>query len=229
MCHADAYLQTYIERDVRQVAQIEDLLTFRRFVNLCAARAGQILNMSDMAAPLGVSVPTIKRWLSILELTGQIILVPPYFSNLGKRLIKSPKLYFGDIGLLTYLLNLDSVTRALKSPFAGILFEHLVLGELLKIQTHRGRRPEIYFFRDQSGLEVDFLFPSQGRTWLIEVKLTSTPLPRMAGSLRSILPKFRQPAAVGACVVTSAGPDTVLAPGVVTQSLGKFCQTLQSV
>src|SRR5246127_4549975 len=118
-----SYLQTYLERDVRAITNVRDLATFRRFLSLLASRHGQILNKTDLAAPLGVSVPTIGDWLSILEVTGQIILVPPYFENFGKRLIKSAKIYWEDSGLACYLLGVTFAAELERSPFLGSLFE----------------------------------------------------------------------------------------------------------
>ncbi|MGA8344928.1 MAG: ATP-binding protein, partial [Candidatus Sulfotelmatobacter sp.] len=149
-----AYLQTYLERDVRAITNVRDLATFRRFLAVLASRHGQVLNKTDLAAPLGVSVPTIGEWLSILEVTGQIILVPPYFENLGKRLIKSPKMYWGDSGLACYLLGVNSSAEFERSPFLGALFEGFVAAEILKSQANQGMRKELYYFRDQQGLEV---------------------------------------------------------------------------
>src|SRR5947209_181079 len=147
-----SYLQTYLERDVRAITNVRDLATFRRFLALLASRHGQILNKTDLAAPLGVTVPTIGDWLHILDITGQAILVPPYFENLGKRLIKSPKVYLGDSGLACYLLGLTSVGELERSPFLGAVFEGFVAAEILKSQADRGRRRELYYFRDQQGL-----------------------------------------------------------------------------
>jgi predicted AAA+ superfamily ATPase len=170
-----SYIQTYLERDVRSISSIRDLATFRRFLALTASRCGQILNKSDLAAPLGVSVPTITDWLGILEVTGQIILVPPFFENLGKRLVKSPKLYFVDSGLACHLLGLESEARLRRSPFLGPLFEGYVVSEVLKQQQCAGRRREVYFFRDQRGLEVDFLVPMGGnRLALVEAKASAS-------------------------------------------------------
>ena len=114
-----SYLQTYLERDVRAITNVRDLATFRGFIALLASRHGQILNKTDLAAPLGVTVPTIGEWLHILEVTGQVILVPPYFENFGKRLIKSPKVYWGDSGLACYLLGMTSPAELDRSPFLG--------------------------------------------------------------------------------------------------------------
>ena len=158
-----SYVQTYLERDVRQISAIRDLATFRRFLALLASRCGQILNRTDLAAPLGVSVPTISQWLSIMEITGQIILVPPYFENFGKRLVKSPKLYFIDSGLACHLLGIESERELNRSPFLGPIFEGFVASEIVKHQVNRGRSRQLYYFRDQQGLEVDFVVPTGHR------------------------------------------------------------------
>ena len=182
-----SYLQTYLERDVRSITNVRDLATFRRFLALLASRHGQILNKTDLAAPLGVSVPTIGEWMSILEVTGQIILVPPYFENFGKRLIKSPKMYVGDSGLACYLLGVTSSPELERSPFLGALFEGFIASEILKSQTERGRRKELYYFRDQQGLEVDFLIPRpNAKLWLVEAKAGKTVRPEMAAPMSSL-------------------------------------------
>jgi len=182
-----SYLQTYIERDVRLISSVRDLPTFRRFLSLLASRHGQMLNRSDLAAPLGVSVPTISEWVRILEITGQIILVPPYFENFGKRLVKSPKVYWGDTGLACHLLGIQSQTELERSPFLGSIFEGFVAAEILKSQTNRGRRKELYYFRDQQGLEVDFLVPQpNARFWLVEAKASKTVQPSMAAPMLSL-------------------------------------------
>ena len=182
-----SYLQTYLERDVRAITNVRDLVTFRRFLALLASRHGQVLNKTDLAAPLGVSVPTIGEWLHVLEVTGQIILVPPYFENLGKRLIKSPKIYWGDSGLACHLLGITTSAELERSPFLGALFEGFVAGEILKSQANLGMRKELYYFRDQQGLEVDFLVPRPNAgLWLIEAKAAKTVHPAMAAPLLSL-------------------------------------------
>lgn len=186
-----SYLQTYIERDVRTMTAVQDLATFRRFFSLVASRHGQVLNRSDLAAPLGVSVPTVQRWLDVLETTGQILLLPPFYESFGKRLVKSPKLYVADSGLACHLLGIESETELKKSPFRGALFEGLVAAELVKQQTNAGLRREVYWFRDQQGLEVDFVVPTKGGGLrLIEAKAGSTvrpeacvPMQRLANAI----------------------------------------------
>ena len=179
-----SYIQTYLERDVRAISDIRDLATFRRFLSLVASRCGQLLNRTDLAAPLGVSVPTISQWLGILETTGQIVSVPPFYENFGKRLVKSPKIYFVDSGLACHLLNIGSDRELRRSPFLGPIFEGFLASEIVKRQIGEGRRKEIYYFRDQQGLEVDFIVPTgAGALTLIEAKASRTVTPAMAESL----------------------------------------------
>lgn len=182
-----SFVQTYLERDVRAVTAVKDLSTFLRFLALVASRHGQILNKTDLAAPLGVSVPTISQWLGVLETTAQIMVVPPFFENVGKRLVKSPKVYLADSGLACHLLGIDSMAELAKSPFLGALFEGFVAAEIIKAQVNCGRRAEIYFFRDEQGLEVDFLVPGRsGSLRLVECKATRTPTPAMAVPMRRL-------------------------------------------
>jgi len=182
-----SYLQTYLERDVRSISAVQDLAAFRRFLALLSSRHGQILNKSDLAAPLGMSVPGIGRWLSILEATCQILVVPPWFENLGKRLIKSPKIYLTDSGLACHLLGIETLAELEKSPFLGVLFEGFVAAEMVKAQVNSARRRELYYFRDQQGLEVDFIVPGSGGAMrLLEVKATRTPTPAMAAPMQRL-------------------------------------------
>jgi predicted AAA+ superfamily ATPase len=226
-----SYIQTYLERDVRAVTNIRDLATFRRFLALVASRHGQILNRTSLAAPLGVSVPTITDWLHILEITGQVILVPPYFENFGKRLIKSPKLYLGDPGLACHLLGITSQAELDRSPFLGPLFEGFIAAEILKSQVNHGLRRELYHFRDQQGLEVDFLFPSGPATLsMVECKASKTVHPAMAGPLGSLRRSMDEQASVRLSLVhrvSSTAPLTrALAPGVEALDLRAFVEDL---
>ena len=182
-----SYVQTYLERDVRAVTAIRDLATFRRFLALVASRAGQMLNKTDLAAPLGVSVPTVSQWLGILETTGQILIIPPFFENFGKRLIKAPKIHFVDAGLACHLLGIDTEAALHRSPFLGPLYEGFVASEVVKHQLNSGRRREIYYFRDQQGLEVDLVVPAgERRLVLIEAKASRTVTPRMGAPLQRL-------------------------------------------
>jgi len=220
-----SYIQTYLERDVRSLLSVKDLATFRRFLALLATRHGQLLNKTDLAAPLGISVPTVAEWLDVLETTGHVLLVPPFFENLGKRLIKSPKVYWVDSGLVCFLLGLDSRSALERSPFIGPVFEGFVASELAKNQVNGGRRREIYHFRDQQGLEVDFVVPAaRGAVDLIEVKWSRTVTPDMAKPLQKLA------AAAGArrahsWILTRSGATTgpsAVVPGVRTASFAVY-------
>lgn len=219
-----SYVQTYLERDVRAVAAIRDLATFRRFLSLIASRCGQVLNKTDLAAPLGVSVPTLAHWLGILEITGQILLVPPYFESFGKRILKSPKLYFVDSGLACHLLGIESSRTLAGSPFLGPLFEGFVASEVIKRQLATGRRRELYYFRDQQGLEVDFVVPAgHRRILLVEAKASKTATPSMAAPLTRLAKSIRG-RVVTSLVVHQPTPEvrtiTALAPGVRAIGIG---------
>lgn len=182
-----SYLQTYLERDVRQISSVQDPAMFRRFFALVASRHGQVLNKSDLAAPLGMSVPGIGRWLDILEATAQILIVPPYFENLGKRLIKSPKVYLSDPGLACHLLGIETEAELEKSPFLGALFEGFIAAEIVKAQVNTGGRRELYYFRDQQGLEVDFVVPGRNASvTLVEAKSSRTVTPDLAAPMQRL-------------------------------------------
>jgi len=224
-----SYLQTYLERDVRAITQVRDLATYRRFLGLLASRHGQVLNKSDFAAPLGVSIPTIGEWLRILEVTGQVIIVPPYFENFGKRLIKSPKVYLTDSGLACHLVGIRSNAELERSPFLGAIIEGFVASEIVKAQLNRGGRRELYFFRDRPGLEVDFLFPWQSRLWMVEVKAGRTVQSGDAASLVSL--GSRRPAARTERLIVHraarhAMSTRVVAPGVTAATIEELVARL---
>lgn len=166
---------------------MKDLATFRRFLALVASRHGQMLNKSDLTAPLGVSVSTIAQWLGVLETTAQILIVPPFYENLGKRLLKSPKVYLADSGLAGHLLGIDTAGEMARSPFLGALFEGFIAAEIVKGQVNAGGRRELYYFRDEQGLEVDFLMPGRGgAVALVECKAGRTVTPAMAAPMQRL-------------------------------------------
>jgi len=168
------YLQTYVERDVRLMVNIGNLQLFQRFIKLCAGRVGQLLNLSSLCADVGISVPTAKQWISILEASYIIKLLPPYFENFGKRYIKTPKLYFIDTGFLCYVLDIETEEQLDRDPLRGQIFENFVFSELLKIRFNQGKAANLYFFRDSHGNEVDFLFKSANQFNVIEAKSSQT-------------------------------------------------------
>ena len=181
-----SYISTYLERDVRNLAQIGDLSQFERFLRLCAIRTGQLLNLSELAKEIGMSVPTVKRWLSILETGYQIYLLYPYYKNVGKRLVKSPKLYFNDTALASYLLGLHDRETLLNSPNFGNLFETMVVTDALKRFLHSGQMPSMYYLRTRDGLEVDLVIESGQKLYLFEIKGAMTIVPKHASSLARV-------------------------------------------
>jgi predicted AAA+ superfamily ATPase len=169
------YISTYLERDVRQILNIQDLATFQRFVQLCAGRIGQLLNITSLAADTGITRITAESWLSVLQASHLVFLVRPWFSNLNKRLIKTPKLYFCDPGLAAWFLGVRDASHIRAHPQRGALFENWVMSELLKAQTNRGIKPSLHFLRDKEGHEVDALIETAPDTFqAIEIKSGET-------------------------------------------------------
>lgn len=168
------YYQTYVERDVRQLVQIRDQLLFDKFVRISAGRIGQLLNVSSLANDVGVSAQTAHNWLSLLEASFIIYRLPPYFENTGKRLIKSPKLYFIETGLAAWLLGLETTAQVERDPLRGALFENMVVMDLLKERLNGGKEAALFFYRDSHGHEVDVV-SKQGRTLIpMEIKSAET-------------------------------------------------------
>ena len=152
-----SYVQTYLERDVRGLRQIGDCTLFQNFLPTIAARSGQLLNLADIGRDLGIALNTVKQWMSILEATFQIIILRPYFVNIGKRLVKTPKVYFTDTGTLCYLAGLKDAEHAASGPLGGVIFETGVLSEIMKRFVHSGQDPHLYFWRTSHGSEVDII------------------------------------------------------------------------
>jgi len=165
-----SYVATYLERDVRQVLEVKDLTVFQRFLRFCAGRTGQLLNLSALAGEAGISHTTARSWISVLESSDIVHLLPPYHRNFGKRLVKSPKLYFVDVGLACWLLGIRSGEVLETHPARGALFETLVIGEFLKGRLNRGLPADLYFWRDNNGLEADLIFESKGKLQMVEIK-----------------------------------------------------------
>ena len=168
------YLQTFVERDVRQRVNVGDPETFRLFVRMCAGRNGQLLNLSSLASDVGVTHTTVRRWLSALEASFLVVLLGPHHRSFNKRLIKSPKLYFLDTGLLCHLLRIRSPEELRTHAARGAVFESFVLSELLKARLHRGDEPDISFWRDSAGHEIDFVIDDGETLTPIEAKSGQT-------------------------------------------------------
>ena len=168
------YVATYVERDVRQLLSVRNLGLFQRFLRLCAARSGQLLNLASLGADCGISAVTAREWLSVLEASYLVMRLPPYHRNFGKRLVKTPKLYFLDVGLMAWLLGVHDARTIETHPLRGALFETWVVSELVKQRFNAGRGADLYFWRDSTGLEIDIVFEQADGLQAIEIKSGAT-------------------------------------------------------
>lgn len=197
-----SYVQTYLQRDVRDLAHVGDEAAFLKFVQACAARTGQLLNLSELARDIDVRVGTAKRWLSILQASFQVFLLPPYHTNVTKRLVKTPKLYFLDTGLCAYLTQWSSPQTLEAGAMSGAIFETHVLCELLKSWWHRMQTPQLYYYRDKDGREIDFLLLGDNAFYPMEVKRSATPQRdwiRSFSSLQRLSPEVGEGGVVCLC------------------------------
>lgn len=168
------YFRTYVERDVRRLVNVKNLLQFERFVSLLAGRVGQVVNFTSLANETGVSVSTISAWLSVLEASFLVFRLPPHFTNIAKRVVKSPKVYFTDVGLATYLLGVEDAVQLRSHPLRGSLFENMVVADIRKEFTNSGRDPRMSFYRTEKGFEVDVIVEAKGKVVPIEIKSSMT-------------------------------------------------------
>jgi predicted AAA+ superfamily ATPase len=201
-----SYLQTYLERDVRELSKVGNLDSFMSFIRACAARSGQLLNLSELARDVDISVNTAKSWLSILRASFQVMLLEPYHTNLSKRLVKSRKLYFLDTGLLSYLTRWSSPEALSSGAMAGAVFETFVVSEVIKSWWHRGRTPGLYFYRDKDKREIDLIFDEDGKLYPVEIKRSATVRREWA---RSFGPLRRLEKPVGPGAVVCLAPESV--------------------
>lgn len=178
-----SYLSTYIERDLRAMRNIQDLGQFQRYLILLAARAGQILNLNEVGKECGISQTTAKDWLTLLQASSIIYILEPYFTNLTKRVVKSPKVFFVDTGLLCYLLRIENEEQLIHSPFSGHIFENMVIMETVKQFTEKGERAPCYFYRTSSGVEIDLLLDFGDHIDAYEIKFSSAPTKEMTKGL----------------------------------------------
>lgn len=169
-----AYVTAYLERDVRQVLKVQELETFQRFVRLCAGRTGQLLNFSSLAAECGITHNTAKAWISVLEASYIVFQLRPHHANFNKRLVKTSKLYFYDVGLVSWLLGIQTPEQMETHPLRGSIFETFVIAEVMKSFLNRGERPNLHFWRDSNGVEVDILIEQGGRITPVEIKSGKT-------------------------------------------------------
>jgi len=201
-----SYLQTYLQRDVRDLGNVGDLDAFTRFIRACAARTAQLLNLSDLARDVDVSVPTAKTWLSVLEASYQVHLLRPYHSNVTKRLVKRPKLYMVDTGLCAYLTGWSTPSTLASGAMAGAIFETHAIVEILKSWWHRAKEAPAHFYRDRDGREVDLLLERDGRLHPVEIKRAATVRREWAGLFD---PLDRLGVPVGPGAVVCLAPEAV--------------------
>ncbi len=180
-----SYVKTYLERDVRDLLKIKDQLQFMRFMKMCAARIGSVFNASELAPQIGVDNKTIANWLSVLQASYLVTLLPPYYENISKRLVKSPKLYFNDPGLACFLLDIESSRQLERDKMRGAIFENYVVMEAIKHRYNRGLLNGVYFYRDSHQNEIDILLKQEGEITAIEVKSSMTYHPSLNKRVKS--------------------------------------------
>jgi uncharacterized protein len=203
------YFETYIERDLRQLSQIDNLLLFDKCIRLLAGRTGNLINYAGIANDCGVSQPTIARWVSILAASYVVFLLPPFFRNVGKRLIKTPKIYFYDTGLLCFLLGIEDASHLSNHPLRGPVVENLVVIEALKNRFNAGKRSNLSFYRDRTGTEVDLILEEGTRLTPVEIKSSQTAHPDFLRSLRFFGELFPSDVLPGAVVYTGRERHTI--------------------
>jgi uncharacterized protein len=178
-----SYIDTYVQRDVRQLVNIQEARVFKLFLKLCAVRAGNIVNFNEIAIQLAVDNTTIKRWTSILETSYIIYLLPGYYRNFDKRIVKKPKLFFYDTGVLSHLLNITNETQLNTHPHKGAIFENFIISDIIKSHTNKGLQPDAYFWQDSNGNEVDLIIEQNAKLTIYEIKSSSTPKFEFANNL----------------------------------------------
>lgn len=181
-----SYVKTYLEKDVRDLLNIQNQMQFLRFMKLCAARIGSLFNASELAAEVGVDSKTITRWLLVLQASYLVTLLPPYYENISKRLVKSPKIYFNDTGLACYLLDIESPRQLERDKMRGALFENMIVMEVIKHRFNQGKEDGVFFYRDSNQNEVDILLKQEGEITAIEVKSSMTYHPSFEKTLRHL-------------------------------------------
>ena len=192
-----SYIKAYLDKDVRLIQNIENFRPFRLFLTVLADRSGQLVDLNDISNKLGISVNTVKAWLSVLQATDQIKIIHPYFVNVGKRLVKTPKIYFTDVGTLCHLIGMVEPKNLALSEKKGAVLETAVLSEIIRILTARGIDPQVYFWRTTNGKEVDFIVEAQGKLIPIEVKANKTPSKSMIKGINTFQQDYKDRAEQG--------------------------------
>lgn len=221
------YFETYVERDVRQIGEIRRLNEFERFIRLCAGRTGQLLNLKSLGDDAGVSQPTARQWISLLEASYIVFQVQSFHANISKRLIKTPKLYFYDVGLAAYLLGIENPSHVATHPLRGHLFENLIVAEALKCRFNGGKRSNLLFFRDRAGLEVDLLLTNGHQVTAVEIKAGETVTQSFFGNLKKL--KELLPDRVVEEILVHAGASQYVREGVHVINADGFAPLLEEL
>lgn len=222
------YLETYVERDIRQLIAIRDLTLFERFVRLCAGRVGQLLNLQSLGNDVGISHTTARSWLTLLEASYVVFQLRPWHANISKRQIKTPKLYFYDVGLASYLLGIEKESHVNRHPLRGNLFENMVVIEALKYRYHRGKRSNLYFWRDAKGNEVDLLIGTGAGIAAVEIKSGATISSDYFKGLRTFTSRLTSPP--GTCALVYDGEERQQRSDVTiwrTRDVGEMMRSLE--
>ena len=202
-----SYLNTYIERDIKDLNAVKNEMDFLKFLRILASRTGQMLNYTDISSEVGVSVPTIKSWVSILVSSNIVYLLQPYYSNLGNRVVKTPKIYFLDTGLCSYLTNWDNPKVLESGAMSGAIFETFVVAEIIKSYVHNGKEPNIYYYRDKEKKEIDLIVEKNGKLYPIEIKKSANP-DKSAVKNFSVIPDDKQGEGAVICLAKEDYPIT---------------------
>ena len=204
-----SYVKTYLEKDVRDLLNVQNQMQFLKFIKLCAARIGSIFNAAELSAEVGVDSKTITRWLSVLQASYLVTLLPPYYENISKRLVKSPKLYFNDTGLACYLLDIESPRQLDRDKMRGPLFENMIVTEVMKHRYNRGNDGGVFFYRDSNQNEVDILLKQEGEITALEVKSSMTYHPSFEKTLRQLPEWIKTPVVKRAVVYAGEFENSV--------------------
>ncbi|MDO9463914.1 MAG: ATP-binding protein [bacterium] len=223
-----SYLQTYLERDIRTIYNIGLLREFQQFLRLLAGRCAQILNLNNFANDLGVSVNTIKKWISVLEASQIIYILSPYYRNLGKRITKNPKVYFLDVGLVCYLTGLKTKEHLFNGPLAGALFENFVIQETVKYFSGKGIRPNLFYLRTHNGMEVDLIIEKDMQLFPFEIKLTKTPSMGIAAPIERFKKIFSKLNVSSGKIVSLTDEDMPLTESVSALTVNSYLKCLDS-
>jgi len=222
-----SYLQTYLERDVRAIYDLGNLREFQKFLQLLAIRCAQLLNLSDLSKELGISVNTIKKWISILEASQIVYLLSPYYRNLGKRVTKTPKIYFLDCGLVCYLTGVRDQKHLFNGPLAGPLFENYVIQETIKAVYNRAKRPNIFYVRTHNKVEIDLIIEKEMRIFPFEIKLNKSPGMQFAGPIEQYRRIFSKLNIAEGKIISLSDEKTTLTENVSVEPLDDFLNWLK--